>query len=362
MPALAERLPLPAQAALLRAASSLPKRVRRVLAGKPIRLDGQELALDAQMLLRLQRLSGVTLSNSSPEQARAALEDAAAIAAGPTIEPVTTRELTVPTPDRALAARLYSPAALPSPAPLLVFFHGGGWTVGSIGTHDQTARFLAVHAGVRVLSVGYRLAPEHPFPAGVHDALATFDFAHAHAVELDIDPDLIAVGGDSAGGNLSAVVAHQTTRRGGPTPAFQVLIYPAVDFTSRRRSRELFADGFFLTAADMDWFDGHYLAGLDGSDERASVLHAADLSGLPPAYIVTAGFDPLRDDGEQYADALRAAGVPVTLRRQEDLIHGFVTFLGVGARFREATLEVASALRTGLAMSGAHRSDRAATQ
>ncbi|MGH3951219.1 MAG: alpha/beta hydrolase, partial [Pseudonocardiaceae bacterium] len=197
-----------------------------------------------------------------------------------------------------------------------------------------------------------RLAPENPFPAGCDDALAAFDFAHANAEELGCDPLRIAVGGDSAGGNLGAMVAQQATLRGGRTPAFQLLIYPVVDFTVRRRSRQLFADGFFLTSSDMDWFEGNYIPDdVDKAHPRLSPLLAEDLSGLPPAYLVTAGFDPLRDEGEEYAHAMRKAGVPVALSRQSDLIHGFVTFLGVGRRFRDATLEIAGALRTGLALS-----------
>lgn len=348
MPTSINRLPLPVQAAFARATAALPRRVRRVLAGKPIRIDGQELALDAQLLLRMQRLTGNTLRHSSVAVARDDVEDGAVIVAGPVIDRVTTRALDIPTADGSRPARLYTPDDVESPGPLLVFFHGGGFVVGSLDSHDQAVRFLARHAQVRVLSVDYRLAPEHPFPAGLNDAIAAFDYAHEHAGELGVDPARIAVGGDSAGGNLSAVVALQTTRRGGPAPALQVLIYPVTDFTRQTRSRALFAEGFFLTQEDMDWFEHQYVHAEDMLDPRASVLHADDLSNLPPAYIVTAGFDPLRDEGEQYAAALEKAGVPVVLRRQEDQIHGFVNLLAVGARFREATLEIASAVRTGL--------------
>jgi acetyl esterase len=164
-----------------------------------------------------------------------------------------------------------------------------------------------------------------------------------------VDPARIAVGGDSAGGNLAAVTSQVTTRRGGPAPKFQLLFYPATDFSTRRRSRDLFGVGLFLTDADMDWFEGHYVpAGTDLTDPRLSPLLAEDLSGLPPAYIATAGFDPLRDEGEAYAKRLQEAGVPTALSRQPDLMHGYVSFLGVGRRFREATMEAAGALRLGL--------------
>lgn len=352
MSKLAARMPLRAQAVTMKATLRLPKAVRRAIAGRPIVLDGQTLALDAQVLLRLVALTEVSLSDQSPAEARAELEDTAGIAVGPPIDDVTTRDLDIPGPRGAIPARLYVPADVPEPAPLLVFYHGGGFCLGSIETHDYAVKFLAKHAGVRALSVDYRLAPDHKFPAGVDDSLAAFDYAHKHADQLGVDQNRIAVGGDSAGGTMSAVVAQQATLRGGPAPAFQLLFYPEPDIGSRRRSRELFADGFFLTDADMTWFEGHYLAPeQDRSDPRVAPLRAVDLSGLPPAYLVTAGFDPLRDGGAAYAEAMRESGVGVVYRCQEDLIHGFLNFVALGARFREATLEAASALRTGLALS-----------
>ncbi|GAB2742921.1 alpha/beta hydrolase [Amycolatopsis magusensis] len=337
------------QAAAAQLLYALPTPVKRLIAGAPIRLDGQELALDAQLLLRLQQLTGAELAGQSVERSRADLDVSRHLVSGKPIEPVHTRELTIPAPAGGIEATLYTPDGLPEPSGLLVFFHGGGWVVGTRNSHDNTARFLAKHAGVRVLSVDYRLAPEHPFPAAAEDALAAFDYAHAKAGELGADPARIAVGGDSAGGNLAAVTALVTTRRGGPAPAFQLLFYPAVDMSTRRRSREIFGNGFFLTDAQMTWFADHYAPeGVDRTDIRMSPLLAEDLSGLPPAYLATAGFDPLRDEGEAYAKKLEEAGVPVALNRQEDLIHGYVNFLGIGRRFREATAEAAGALRLGL--------------
>ncbi|MET0236068.1 MAG: alpha/beta hydrolase [Kibdelosporangium sp.] len=344
-----------AQAAAIQAVFALPHRLRRVIAGPPVRIDGQELALDAQLLLRMQRLARLpALSEGTPAEARSHLDGDTVLVSGPPIEPVGTREVRI----GSIGARLYTPAGLAEGSPLLVFYHGGGFVLGSIESHDNTCRFLAKHAGVRVLSVDYRLAPEHPFPAGVLDAVAAFEYAHANAHALGADPTAIAVGGDSAGGNLAAVTAYLTVQAGGPKPAFQLLFYPATDATVRTRSQELFAERFLLTQADMDWFMGHYATSEeDKRDPRYSPMLAADLSGLPPAYLATAGFDPLRDEGEAYAERLRAAGVPVVLSRQADLIHGYANFLAVGTRFREALFEAVGALRTGLGITTVHANE-----
>ncbi|RSD19638.1 alpha/beta hydrolase [Amycolatopsis eburnea] len=342
-------LPIRVQAAASQLAFWLPTPVRRAAAGRTVRIDGQELALDAQLLLRLQKIAKAELVRGSVEQSRALLDVGRHLVSGKPVEPVSVREIAVPTPDGDLPATLYTPAGLPEKSPLLVFFHGGGWVIGTRASHDNACRFLAKHAGVRVLSIEYRLAPEFPFPAATDDALAAFDYAVAKAGDLGADPARIAVGGDSAGGNLAAVTAQQAVKRGGPAPAFQLLIYPATDFAHRYRSQDLFAEDLFLTDVHMKWFEGHYVPeGTDLTDPRLSPLRADDLSGLPPALVVTAGFDPLRDEGEAYAKKLADAGVDVALRRHEDLIHGFINFTGVGTRFREALAEMAGALRQGL--------------
>jgi acetyl esterase len=337
------------QAASAQLLYALPKPIRRLIAGRPLRLDGLELALDAQLLLRMQKLSGAKVVSGTVEESRAALDLARHLVSGKTIDPVSTRDVVIPGADGDIDATLYTPLGLPEPSGLLVFFHGGGWVLGTRRTHDNTARFLAVRAGVRVLSVEYRLAPEHVFPAGVEDAVAAFDYAHAKAGELGADPDRIAVGGDSAGGNLAAVLAQVTAKRGGPAPAFQLLFYPGTDFSVRRRSREIFGEGLYLSDKDMKWFENLYVPeGTAKTDPRLSPLLADDVSGLAPAYIATSGFDPLRDEGEAYAQRLKDAGVQVALSRQSDLIHGYVNFLGLGRRFTEAMAEAAGALRVGL--------------
>ncbi|MCT2582448.1 alpha/beta hydrolase [Actinophytocola gossypii] len=345
------RVPLSVQGAALHAVFALPQPARRLLAGPPIRRDGLELALDAQLLLRMAALTDQSLTSTTAEGARARMEAGRTLLGGPIVGGVDTRNLNLPVTDGTIPARLYEPDDLPAGSPLLVYYHGGGWVIGGLDTHDGVCRYLATHANVRVLSVGYRLAPEYPFPAAADDAYAAFRYAAANAESLGADPSAIAVGGDSAGGNLTAVVCLDAVRRGGPRPVFQLLFYPATDPSVRRRSRDLFGDGFFLTDDDMTWFIDHYCPDVSArTDPRIAVLLADDLRGLPPAYIATAGFDPLRDEGNAFADRLREAGVPVVKRQHDDLIHGFVSFLSLGSRFREAVSEAAGALRTGLAL------------
>jgi len=345
---MARPLPVKAQSTAAQLLYALPKRARRLLAGKPVRLGGQKLALDAQLFLRMLEIGGQQLVQGGVAESRRMMESSTPVVSGKPIQPVKTSEYTIPADTGSIPATLYTPTRLAAPSGLLVLYHGGGWVIGSRASHDNTARFLATHARARVLSVEYRLAPENPFPAAVEDALQAYHYAVANATTLGADPERIAVGGDSAGGNLAAVVAQQATHEGN-APAFQLLLYPAVDGTAHRRSREIFGDGFFLTGEHITWFLDHYApAGVDRADPRLSPLLGEDLRGLPPTYIATAGFDPLRDEGEAYAERLAAAGVPTALRRHSDLIHGFVTFLGLGRRFREATAEAAGALQLGL--------------
>ena len=237
------------------------------------------------------------------------------------------RDLTADGPLGPIPLRVYRPAGVPASTPLavLVFFHGGGWVIGDLETHDVLCRQLTAGSGVSVVSVDYRLAPEHKFPAAVDDAWAATRWVVAHAGELAVDASRLAVGGDSAGGNLAAVVALLVRDKGAPAIAVQVLIYPVTDLVGETRSYRDFAEGYLLTREGMRWFIAHYLtAEAEAGDWRASPIRAQSLAGLPPALIVTAGFDPLRDEGEAYAERLRDAGVRVDSVCYGGMIHGFV--------------------------------------
>lgn len=222
--------------------------------------------------------------------------------------------------------RLYRPAGVaPTTAlPVLVFFHGGGWVIGDLDTHDVLCRQIAGESGACVVAVDYRMAPEHKFPAAVDDSWAATRWVVAHAAELGIDPRRLAVGGDSAGGNLAAVVALLARDHGAPAIAQQMLIYPVTDVSEETRSYRDFSEGYMLTRDSMRWFKAHYLASdADAGDWRVSPLRATSLAGLPPALVITAGFDPLRDEGEAYAVRLREAGVRVDYVCYGGMIHGF---------------------------------------
>ncbi len=223
------------------------------------------------------------------------------------------------------------------PPPLLVYLHGGGWVIGDLDTHDTLCRSLAADAGCAVLAVDYRMGPEHPFPAAVHDSIAALRFARREAAALGIDPARIAVGGDSAGGNLAAVACLALRDAGEPLPVFQLLIYPATDMRGLALSQGLNGEDYLLTADTVAWFADHYMAGAPRDDWRASPLLAARHDGLPPALVLTAGFDPLRDEGRQYADALSAAGVPCQYVCFERQVHGF---LPMGRVINEANTAV----------------------
>ncbi len=251
---------------------------------------------------------------------------------------------TIPGPAGEIPVRIYTPQGN-GPFPALVFFHGGGWVICNLDTHDGICRSLANGAGCVVVSVDYRLAPEHKFPAAPEDCYAATQWVAQNAAELNVDASHIAIGGDSAGGNLTAVVAQMARDRGGPHLVFQLLIYPATDFRMNTVSIEENATGYFLTKDDMIWFTNHYLnSEEDKTNPLASPLLASDLSGLPPALIITAQYDPLRDEGELYGQKLREAGVPVTISRYEGVIHGFFGSIP-SDRGKQAEAEASAALR-----------------
>ena len=236
-------------------------------------------------------------------------------------------EYRIPGPESELPIRIYEPEG-EGPFPALLYVHGGGWVLGDLDGVDQLCRLLVDAADCVVVSVGYRLAPEHPFPAPVEDCYAALRWLADNPGIAHADPDRLAVAGDSAGGNLAAALSLLARDRGGPALDYQALIYPVTDRAFDTDSYAENAEGYFLTRADMEWFWEHYLkSDLDGANPYASPLRARDLADLPPATVVTAGFDPLRDDGVAYAERLSAAGVPVEHRNYDDMIHGFVTML-----------------------------------
>jgi acetyl esterase len=347
------RFPPAVEHRILKIVCNLPAPAQRRLFGPPPRLDGQTLAPDIHALISLaaRARSDSLDERADPAEARAQRRaEAAIVAERPTIPMARVEQVPFPGPGGELAARLYVPVAdSAEPPPLLVYFHGGGWVIGDLETHDSPCRFLAANAGVQVLAVDYRLAPEHPFPAAAEDAFAAFSWASGNAARFGIEPDRIAVGGDSAGGNLAAVAALAARDEGGPVPAMQLLIYPVTDTGRELPSRRTFADGFILTRRDMAYYEDRYLPpGTDRNDPRVSVLQADDLARLPPAYVATAGFDPLRDEGDAYAERLREAGVPVTLHRHPGLVHTFINLTAICPSARAAMLQACGALRMGL--------------
>jgi acetyl esterase len=236
--------------------------------------------------------------------------------------------LAIPAPHGAIPARIYTPKTLRKKdglAPCLVFFHGGGWVIGNLETHDVVCRKLAHESELIVISVDYRLAPEHKFPAAVDDAILATKWIAANAKQHGIDASRLIVGGDSAGGNLAAVVALAARDGGGPKIAAQLLIYPATEFARKHPSHREPETSILLTHSVIGWFMNHYLGDADISDWRASPARAKSLKDLPPAYVLTAGADPLRDEGDEYAARLKEAGVPVTYKHFPGQFHGFFT-------------------------------------
>jgi acetyl esterase len=344
------RVTIEARRAVFAALLAAPDTALRRLLGPPPQTAVGALDLDIQALLWLNERAGPPpLHTLSPTRARAvAAEALASVDARPrAISHV--RDLAPGPGGPPAPIRVYVPRTYALGGPALVYYHGGGGVIGSVASSDAACRALAADIGCVVASVEYRLAPEHRFPAGIQDAIAAHRWVVANARRLDADPARIAVGGDSMGANFSAVICQQARADGGPMPALQLLIYPAVDLAFETPSFAELGDGFLLTRDLMRWFRANYLRdAADIGDPRASPIRAVDgpgLSGLPPAIIATAGFDPLRDDGEQYAHALRAAGVAVDYRCYPGLIHGYLSMTGLVREARRAVADTAAAAR-----------------
>ena len=279
---------------------------------------------------------------------RAANAQAMAELAGPEQPVARVENRTIPGPAQPVPVRVYWPAA-DKKLPVLVYFHGGGWVFGNIGSVDRTCRLLANTVGCVVVNADYRLAPEHKFPAAAEDAYAVVSYIASHPEQFNADVDRIAVGGDSAGGNLATVACLMARDRGGPKLAFQLLVYPVTDYDCDRPSLTE-NDGYLLTKATMKYFWGHYVASPEEARHPyASPINAKSLAGLPPALVITAECDPLRDQGEAYAHRLKAFGVPVTAKRYDGAIHVFFQMSAAIDSGREAVADAAAALRRAFA-------------
>jgi acetyl esterase len=300
---------------------------------------------DVQVLINMLAATGApALTSMSVEEARANMRNLTSLRTSveelPRVE-----NRTVPGPHGAIPVRIFASRTTPS-LPVLVYFHGGGWVLGDLDTHDGTCRTLAKQIDGIVVSVDYRLAPEHKFPVALDDCYAAATWVAENAAAIGADPRRVAVGGDSAGGNLTACVALRARDEGKPRLVHQLLVYPVTDASFDTVSYRDNAEGYFLTRADMQWFWNHYLRGTeDASNPYASPLRSTDLRGLPSATVITAEFDPLRDEGEAYAKKLKDAGVPVDVKRYDGVIHGFFSMGDVLAKGKVAMAHATEALR-----------------
>ena len=331
-----------------RAALSLPDRVIRAILGAPVEVEGERLSPTAQLLIALERLVPRSAPGVVPDLAavRRDYDIVSSVMHAGVAPDVQVRDTVVTGAHGPLPARVYSPPGASGPLPLLLFFHGGGFVIGSVTSHDGICRFLSLHGGVRIVSVEYSLAPEHPYPAAVDDTYAAFLHVVANAERFGGAGLAVGVGGDSAGGALAATVAQRCVDDAVTTPAFNLMLYPAVDGLGEHRARQLFGRGYFIETDTIDWYRSCYSPDLDRLLEPyASPLRAPDFRGLPPTCVVTAGFDPLRDEGTEYADRLKAASVPVTHLHCDGLVHGFASFLSCDRHARKAMRTIATELR-----------------
>lgn len=331
---------------ILKVLMSLPSPVLRAMSGGGAVYRGGRTLDPRFQFLAAAAAKMPSLTSLAPDQARAASAQGLTAMSGPPEPGVRTESLSIDGPNGPIKLRAYQPADQDSSAPLIVFAHFGGGVIGDLETCHAFCGILARIARTAVLSVDYRLAPDHRFPAGLDDVLAAFRWARDHAERFGAAPGTAAIGGDSMGGNFAAVVAQEMKRLGEAQPALQLLIYPAVDVASETASMTTYGDAYPLSRPIMDWFMGHYMGpDANPADPRLSPDKTKDLSGLAPAVVITAGFDPLVDQGEAYAKRLVAAGVPTTYRCYDSLAHGFTAFTGVVPAADAACREIARLVR-----------------
>lgn len=315
---------------LLATVLRLPAPLLSLFAGKPIVREGNRLDVHCQALLKMMELSKQpTLEQGGAVAGRRYMDKRSPALSGEARALPRVEDRVISTPNAQIPVRIYAPI-VGGTLPALVFFHGGGFVLGSITSHDRLCRIIAAEANCVVINVEYRCAPEHPFPAAADDALAAFRWVRDNAEELGVIAERIAVGGDSAGGNLAAGLCYACVQSGEAAPCYQWLVYPVTDVTKESKSYVMFEEGFYLTRAAMKWFtDCYLLADVDRADARVSPLLAKSLATMPPAWVMTAGFDPLRDEGAAYAQKLSADGVAATHRNYPGLFHGVFSMTGV---------------------------------
>jgi acetyl esterase len=331
---------------ILKALLSLPPAVLRLISGGSAVYQGGRTLDPRFQFLAAGARNMPAMSSLGPADARAGSAQGLAMMSGPPEPGVRVEAVAIPGPDGEIKARAYRPADQDAAAPLLVFAHFGGGVIGDLETSHAFCGILARLARCAVLSVDYRLAPEHRFPAGLEDMLTAWRWARDNTARFGAEPGRLAIGGDSMGGNFAAILAQEMKRAGEPQPALQLLIYPAVDVASETQSMVTYADAYPLSRETMNWFMGHYMGPRDDpADVRLSPIREPDLTGLAPAIVVTAGFDPLVDQGEAYARLLKAAGAPVLYRCYDALAHGFTAFTGAIPAADVACREIAGLVR-----------------
>jgi acetyl esterase len=322
--------------AAARATSHLPKRLLRRMAGEPVSIDGNTMDLQIQVFAAA-AAKQQGKSDPTVESIRDGFDTMTRVAQHDPVETVSTHDRIIPGPGGDMSVRIYHPPSTSGAAPAIVWFHQGGYVIGGLETDHALCTTLADRCGAVVVSVDYRLAPEHPFPAFVDDGVAAHQWVLTHAEGLGVDPARVAVAGTSAGAMLAAVICQQARVRGNPQPIAQVLVYPWLDFTATGGSRDTCAEVFPLSSATLSFFASLALPDPTAArDVRASPGLAEELWGLAPAVVVTAGFDPLRDEGNRYATVLKQAGIPVVHRLESSLTHSFTAFGGISKEARRA--------------------------